>query len=362
MERFQQINQDYEDHIIKPEDLADIESQIRLNQFFESLNIKSTNEQFGAKDLLPVESFEEEKQLSLLRDKFLQKFSTEDILEAILETPFFVKECGVVEIMIPDGLINRFETLPDGYGYKGGVARSKLREVLRLPFIPPRDIDLIRLTQYQPQPDMDKILAEKYMSQDFEFGDGVEITTDAVYMSTRDFTINEVYVVGNKIVATEQCIRDTLRNIVRVTDAERENYQSGSRILGPKMKAKALRFHTEQLYTMGVSNIPEDDNNEIESSFINPFWLAVQLDRCFERGENVAESFTSLLKQYKIIPDDIKNALDLGDYLLGEVYDFKFRNAPKLQYIFEETEQPEELSDREVLEDYFDKIYHGSKY
>ena len=146
-------------------------------------------------------------------------------------------------------------------------------------------------------------------------------------------------------------------------ESERQRYQFDTQKLGPKMKAKALRFHTEQLFAMGVSTIPEDDKNEIEKSFINPFWLAVQLDRCFERGEDLAESFTTTLKEYQIIPQEINNSLDLGNYLLKEVYDFHFRNAPKLQYSFEENHvENYELSETDVLEDYFDTLHNGSRY
>lgn len=343
---------------ITQEDTLEIQRSIEFNRFFKDEIIKPKVEQFNSEDLLSLKNYDEEKELNLVRDEFLEKFSIEEILESILKTPYTIRDYGVIEI---ETTIKDNE-LPEGYGYKGGYARHKLREVLRLPSIPPRDIDLIRLSPKEFRDGLDKILAEKFMAQDFELGDGVEVTTDAAYMSTRDFTINEVYVENNTIFATEQCIRDTLRNIIKVTDFERQTFQSTGK-LGPKMKAKALRLHTEQLYKIGVSTIPENDESEIKGSFINPFWIAVQLDRSFERGESVADKFTSLLKQYEVIPQNISSGLELGDYLLGELYDFNFRNAPKLQYKFEEeTRKLEELSDIQILEDYFDTVYHGNKH
>lgn len=339
---------------VTPDIAIEIKRAIELNRFCQKEISESNVEKISSKNLLQVEDYEKEKELSLVREEFLKNFSIEQILEAVLKHTFVIREYGVIEIDIENDLLN----LPEGYGYKGGVARSKLREVLRLPVIKPRDIDLIRLSQNEPCNGSDKELAEKHMKQDFEFGDGVEVITDAVYMSTRDFTINEVYIEKNKIFVTEQCIRDTLRGIVRVTDFERQNYQSDNQKLGPKMKAKALRFHTEQLFTMGIISIPEDDKNEIEKSFINPFWLAVQLDRCFERGEEVAERFVSILKEYQIIPQNINNSLELCNYLLDEVYDFRFRNAPRFQYIFEEENiENRDLSELDILENYFDRLF-----
>lgn len=344
---------------VTPEITAEIERAIELNKFCQNEISEVNVEQFDSKNLLPVKDYEKEKELSLIREEFLKRFSIEQITEAILKESFIIRDYGVIEIDIETDLPD----LPEGYGYKGGVARSKLRDALRLPAIKPRDIDLIRLSQNELHEGLDKNLAKKYMEQDFEFGDGVEVVTDTEYMSTRDFTINEVYVEKNKIFVTEQCIRDTLLNIIRVTDFERERYQSDSQKLGPKMKAKALRFHTEQMFATGTSSIPADDKNEIENSFINPFWLSVQLDRCFERSEEVADKFTSTLKEYQIIPQGIKDSLDLGNYLLEEVYDFRFRNAPKLQFRFEEDfAETADLTKTDILEDYLDTLYNGSRY
>jgi hypothetical protein len=115
---------------------------------------------------------------------------------------------------------------------------------------------------------------------------------------------------------------------------------------------------------MGISSIPEDDMNQIEHSFINPFWLAVQLDRAFERGSEIADNFTTLLVQNNIVPDNIKNGNELGEYLLNEVYDFHFRNAPHLQYQLEEeySLNKHDQTNYDLLESYFDSIHYGAKY
>jgi hypothetical protein len=311
---------------------------------------------------LPVQDYEKEKELSDARDAFIERFTIEEVLKLLLkEIPYIINSAGNIEIIYNHNSIQ----LPKAYGFKGGVARSILRESLGLKVVPPRDVDIIRLDP-EPYDGSDDDVAKEYMSQDFEFGDGVEFVEDSdSYLSTRDFTINEVYVHGSKIIATEQCVKDTIRNIIRITEREKTLYSGDG--IGPKMKAKILRFHAEQMHAIGVSSIPEDISNEIERSFINPFWLCVQLDRAFERGVAVADKFTSLLIDNKIIPDDIKSGTDLGDYLLSKVYDFRFRNAPHLQYNIEESSHVDDedqrgLSESDLLERYFDTVCYGSKF
>lgn len=342
------------------EDAFEIEKMIKLNIFLTEKLDSTDVESFGPDDLLPVQDYEKERELFEVRDSFVDKFSIQEILEALLiDADFLINENGYVEITYRQELVK----LPSPYGFKGGMARSVLREALGLKSIPPRDFDMIRLSS-EPYDRADSEIAEKYMPQDFEFGDGVEPVEDqGEYLKTRDFTINEVYVHGSKIVATEQCIKDTMRNIIRITEHERFSY-SGNEI-GPKMKAKILRLHAEQIFAMGVSSIPQDDKNKIEKSFINPFWLCVQLDRAFERGVKVADKFTELLVENNIIPEDIQSSTDLGEYLLSKVYDFRFRNAPHLQYEIEEGLEgidKYEYSNNDLLEDYVDTIHFGSKY
>ena len=345
---------------INQEDATELERTIKLNTFLDTNLEGGRVEAFEIQDLLQAQDYEKEKTLSEERDAFLNKFPIEDVLQAILkEASFNINQDGNIEITHNLPTIE----LPDGYGFKGGAARAILRKVLGLVVVPPRDVDVIRLSS-ESYSGADDEIATKFMTHDFEFGDGVEIVSDSKdYLKTRDLTINEVYTDGPKIIATEQCIKDTMRNIIRTTEYERQLY-AGEQGIGPKMKAKTLRLHAEQVYAVGVSSIPEDDMNKIERSFINPFWLAVQLDRAFERSLEVAENFTKLLVENNIVPDFIKNSTQLGEYLLSEVYNFHFRNAPHLQYKFEDgyKEDNIELTSADLLEDYFDTVYHGAKY
>ena len=345
---------------LNEEEVGELERTIKLNAFLD-VNLEGGSvEAFGTNDLLPATDYEKEKALSEERDVFLEKFSVADILEASLkDASFVIDKNGNIEITHNQQALE----ILAGYGYKGGAARSVLRKVLGLKDIPPRDFDVVRLGA-EPYAGADNEVAKKFMAHDFEFGDGVEVVDNPnEYLETRDFTINEVYTNGDKIIATQQCIKDTVRNVIRTTAYERKLF-SGNGDMGPKMKAKTLRLHAEQMYALGVSSIPEDDLNVIEGTFINPFWLAVQLDRAFERGTAVAENFTTLLYECKIVPEYVRTSTDLGDYLLTEVDGFRFRNAPHLQYKFEEDHKEDEagLQQADLLEDYFDTVYHGCKY
>jgi|GEM_PF-1494952 len=350
----------FEKITISQEQADEIERTIKINTFTDSYLEGGTVDKFEAEKLLNTKDYEEEKRLSKEREIFLDNFSIEEILEVFLkDSTFTINKDGHVEILHPGKL-----EIPKEYGFKGGAARSVLREALGLKVIPPRDVDVIRLSAEEPHVGSDIEIAKKYMAQDFEFGDGVEFVDSTVdYFNTRDFTINELYTTGSEIVATEKCIRDTIRNIVRITEYERMSY-SGIGEMGPKMKAKTLRLHAEQMYALGVSSIPEESINEIEKSFITPFWLAVQLDRAFERNAEIAEQFTKLLIENSIVPEYIKDSRDLGEYLLLEVYSFKFRNAPYLQYEIEEQHDKDDSiqTDSDILENYYDAIHHGTKY
>lgn len=301
------------------------------------------------------------------RDTFFDTFTLEDIMKVKLkEIPFLING-DTVTIELPTHVQEiAFESLPilpEGYGYKGGAARAVLRNVLSMPHMPVRDVDVVRISLDEPQIGLDEKVSRMCMASDFEFGDGVEVLGDSInaYMQDRDFTINEVLTLGNRLVASEACIRDTVRNIIRVTSFERNNY-AGDGQIGPKMKAKALRLFTEQMYFIGEATIPPDDLNQIERSFINPFWIAVHLDRSFERSTEVAQNFVSNLRDAGVIDNAISSPEELVAYLQNEISGgFYFRNAPLAQYQAEDQDFNGE-SQMSILEDYFDKLYLGSKY
>lgn len=329
----------------------EIQERVELNSFLKENLDRVDVEGFTGTDLLTNTEIDEERVRNKDRDKLYERFQISTLLKFLLkEGNFEIREDGVVVIEAETNI-----DLPEGYGFKGGAARSALRESLGLKYIKPRDYDLIKTDEADSSQEVDDDLARKYMGKDFEFGDGVEYIDPQDYFDTRDFTINETYVVDGKLYATQQCIRDTIRGIVRVTEYERNSY--GYEGIGPKMKAKTLRLYTEQLYMTGIADISDEDRDEIIGSFINPFWIAVQLDRAFERSEELADRFTESLKEHFIISYDIENARELVVNLEENIYgDFYFRSVPDDVYELEDEEVDKNTEDVEYWEKYFDAI------
>ncbi len=342
---------------ITQEEASAIKEAIDLNSFYKESAGANSSLEISPSDLLGDDQVELARQKHRQREGFYERFSIETLLKFCLKNNRYEIQDGLVLIETNEKI-----GLPDGYGFKGGAARTILRRSLGLKNHEPRDYDLIRTLKEEPYKGADQELAQKFMEKDAEYGDGVEFISPDDYFQTRDFTINEVYVVGDKIFATEACIRDTLRGIIRVTDFELKNYIHNYEGLGPKMKAKSIRLYVEQLYSTGISEIDPTDKSEIVDSFINPFWIAVHLDRAFEKSSLFAEKFLDALIDFGVVPSYIKNVPELIDYLQERIEgDFYFRSVPKQVYEFEDDEiegfeTGQDLDEIEYWEKYFDKM------
>ncbi|MBU1901746.1 hypothetical protein KKG82_05265, partial [Patescibacteria group bacterium] len=223
--------------------------------------------------------------------------------------------------------------LPEGYGYKGGAARSLLLRNLGIdPTSLPRDIDIVRLTEDEPEPGMDNELAQEYMPDDFKQGDGVEVLENiGEYLNTRDLTMNELYATDEYVVATDACLRDIIRGIVRQSDYEYKQYHDQ---IGPKMLAKMLRFYAEALSRGMELTLDDDAEQTIEEYGIRVFWLALNLDKAAEIGAKVAEQYVKELQQRKLIPANLEDVQDVADWLYQQMGpgNFYFRYAPASVY------------------------------
>ena len=229
--------------------------------------------------------------------------------------------------------------LPDGYGYKGGAARVLLERALGIDVSgQPRDLDVIRLSWRKPEKDLDVQVGYEFMPDDMETGNGVEVIGDEwEYFDSRDLTLNQVWANDTEIRLTEACLLDTVRHILRPTEYERRQKVSkhdGAEV-GNKMMAKMIRLYVDLVEQYGYAELIGLDVWMVESSFISPFWLAVNLDRAFENG--TADQFFSEIKRLRQVPDKVKSAEEAGVYLLRLMSqsDFYFRNAPIEQYEYE---------------------------
>lgn len=227
--------------------------------------------------------------------------------------------------------------LPKGYGYKGGAARSLLLRNIGLdPTSLPRDIDIIRLTEEEPESRLDEKLAEEYMPDDLAQGYGVEHIDDTQeYLDTRDLTMNELYATDDFIVATDACLRDTIRGIIRQTDYEYEQYYDD---IGPKMLAKMLRFYAEALSRGMDFSLDTEVEKKLEEYGLTWFWMALNLDKAAEIGSKVANQYIEELKKRKQIPDHLDDIEQVTLFLYKQMGpgNFYFRYAPAVDYIREE--------------------------
>lgn len=243
-------------------------------------------------------------------------------------------------------VLSRFHKnhLPEGYAYKGGAARALLFRSFHIDENAiPRDIDIVRLSKEEPYEGADDKISQQYMSDDYAYGDGVEIIENKEeYFDTRDLTINEILATDDKIIISKECLADTVRHILRITEFEKEknrNLFGGG--LPYKLMAKTIRMHSESILKYGEDKafkIDPEQNYTYERSFITPFYLAVHLDRSFQQGENIAEEFTKQLKENKQIPEYVNGPIDLASYLnnLMNHEPFYYRYAPVDQYKLEQ--------------------------
>lgn len=239
--------------------------------------------------------------------------------------------------------------IDDQYAYEGGAARALLLRNLDIDSkAKPRDIDLIRLPgKEEPYERADEELAKEFMPEDFKHGYGVEqIRSLQEYFQTRDLTINELYATDEEVVATQECIKDTVRRIIRLSEFERKNIlENNSKKQTNKMLSKMIRFYAKFLHKYGedvgmsLYEEGEQENKKLESYSIKYFWIALQLDRAFEEGVIQAKEFVRQLKQKRQLPDSINDdPYEVAKFLserLGEK-NFHFRNAPLNQFELEE--------------------------
>lgn len=215
--------------------------------------------------------------------------------------------------------------LPEEYGYKGGIARYALEKQLGMFATMPRDLDIV-FCGTEEDAELSKKLAKQYMPDDFLHGHGVETLGDD-YFDTRDFTINEVILAGSKITATRQCLLDTIRRVIRVTEYEKKerNYEEGDYWVNPKLLAKALRFLAQE--KVRVSDMSFADEDAVQWIGIDSFHMALHLDRAIECSEDIADQYVQELVARDQLPDWIHTAREAREYLSEDLYSFLFRTS-----------------------------------
>ena len=191
--------------------------------------------------------------------------------------------------------------LPRGYGFSGGVARVIALTELGEKVEPPRDLDVVGIEEFKPDHSLANILSQEYMEEDFAHKHGVKVETIADYFSTRDFVINEVLVVGNKLLATPEALEDLMDKVIRPTVYEQNGWYSDEfeeEGLHPKLVLKALRIQVEFAQLYGCGKLVGIEDWQFDTDAVPAFYIALHLNKAFERGDAMAFKFFNSLIEH----------------------------------------------------------------
>lgn len=237
--------------------------------------------------------------------------------------------------------------LPPGYALAGGAARAMFQRLLGEKVITPRDLDVVGISEYGPDEALLSDLSASLMPEDNIHGYGVKIENLVDYFGTRDFYLNEVLAVENKLICTVEALADlqtkticpTAYEIERWYSAE-DNYRYG---LPPKLVMKAVRLEAELIQQYGEGEIVGIEDWQWDLREIPLFYIALALDKCQQLGDQTAIDFCCLLldrgvideesvidNQGRVYPDQLALNLVIGIADRRPVSDFVFRK-PGLQ-------------------------------
>lgn len=228
--------------------------------------------------------------------------------------------------------------LASSYAFSGGVARAGLLRALHInPRAGYRDIDIIRFGGELSKSPEELQLELEHMPEDSSHGYGVQRYEDPnTYLATRDLTISEIYMDKNNLVFTPQCLLDTVRRIVRLSEFEREELKSDR----PKTKilAKAVRILAQGIVEFGDFYMDKEISKVINENYITFFYQALHFVRSLEHSEEAAYEYLNILKQHDSVPEEIETLDDFTAYLAARLRDRSvfFREAPVMQRWFED--------------------------
>lgn len=232
----------------------------------------------------------------------------------------------IVNLSIPDKIMKKYDfiqELPEGICVMGGVARSIARELLTGEIEPIRDIDLVAINDFADGELNDDVIDEyskKYMLDDYNYGHGIGFENLDNYFNTRDFTVNQVLIHKGELLISEQAIDDFEENIIRPTKFEKpyEDWYLKSKLAVKGLLMKVVLDDISE----SVSTL-EDFN--INAYRMSPFFVALGLNKAFDRGKETARNFTNLLVEYEILKVGFYNMPEEAAKSLRTETDFVFR-------------------------------------
>lgn len=241
-------------------------------------------------------------------------------------------------LTIPKEILEEYklpEDLPAGVAVMGGTARSLARRVVTGDKEPVRDLDLIYIEELS-EPDNPvsqetlEEISEKYMPDDFAYGHGIKHENLEHYFASRDFTMNQCLVVGNKLLMTRAAYDDFQENIIRPSyDRKPREYSP----LSDSDFMRGLLFLTVLKDCTGSYPMAEDlmsgRYDEYDEPFgVGEFQIALALNKAMSRGVRTAMHFTETLADYDLIDEKyIDEPLRLARAIIDSG-DVRFRFRP----------------------------------
>lgn len=216
-------------------------------------------------------------------------------------------------LTIPQEILEEYklpEDLPAGVAVMGGTARSLARRVVTGDKEPVRDLDLIYIEELS-EPDNPASqetlseISEKYMPDDFAYGHGIKHENLEHYFASRDFTMNQCLVVGDKLLMTRAAYDDFQENIIRPSyDRKPREYSplSDSDFMRGLLFLTVLRDCTSS-YPM-AEDLMSGRYDEYDEPFgVGEFQIALALNKAMSRGVRTAMHFTETLADYDLIDE-----------------------------------------------------------
>lgn len=219
--------------------------------------------------------------------------------------------------------------LPRGYYFIGGAARAVAQRVLFGESASIRDIDIVAITDDNPDMLLADELSQRHMHDDYAYGHGIGVDSKENYFASRDLTLNEVLVgADGRLLLTKQAEQDLDHKLIRLTAHEHDAYGG----VGPKMAMKMLLLEQVLQHYYQEGSIAPEYADEIHD--VPPFYIALGLNKAMQYGSEIAKSFVGKLDEMGIFEryDLSRDPYELG-VDLTEMTDFVFRNFASAELI-----------------------------
>lgn len=304
-------------------------------------------------------------------ENYKKKFEKERIEIISQEVPQEIKDLNPI--------YSQIDKMPKGCAVIGGAARSLAFMMINpenQELIPVRDVDVAYFEDEISQEEAD-IYAEHFSPDDFSHDYGAqEVSNIEEYMSTRDFTMNQVIYKDGRLIASRAAVRDIYKGVINPCDREDGYWDDdywGEDYISTRIALKAVLQQTvlkEYIDDIKINDKIRNDQFYInEYSSHNGFQLALAIQKSFDWGDDFPKKFLQNIVESPIFESDlsfllddngnIRNVYDIMTDLNEDIlrYPFNFRNAA-LRFYMSETDDREyeaEIGRYEEFEDNFMK-------